>query len=458
MAHTSHASGPLLTPQKINADLLEVLNTARSRTTPALLLTGLMCLIGLAGIAIRIGGGFTDRAAWGYYAALMSWLLATACGAPIAVIVTRLARGDWRRPFTRVGDIYAITPLIMFFLVVPLMFTLPPLDGRRNLYMNWPGAPYAYIFLAFLAFAIVGTLQAYLSILPDTAMLRDQDAGAGDFARRRSAYWIGSVRQWAVHRSALVFVTGPLYFIMLGGVQLIFATDFSMSLVPGWVDAIYPGFTGVTGLQAGLATLILTLGIVRQTGGLQRYLTEDQFWGLGKLLLALTLMWFYFWWSMFIIYWYGRKPNQQAVLELIMFGPYSLAFFISISFNLLIPFLGVLMWNGLRKSVRGPIIASCFIVVGNLFDRIRLYTSAYSIPNDLVQHHTLEDVNLPAFHTPDLADVCLFIGAMGLLATIMLVAARTVPVLAAWEVKEGLLYRVVKPFHHGHVTIVGKPD
>ncbi|MCX6024080.1 MAG: hypothetical protein NTZ05_20580, partial [Chloroflexi bacterium] len=148
MAHTSrHAPGPLLTPQKINADILERLQSARTRSNAALAVAGGLALLGLVGAGMRIAGGFGDRAAWGYYAAVVAWLLATGCSAPIAVIVTRLTRGDWRRPFTRIGDIYAITPLFVFFLVTPLMFALPPLDGRRKLYMNWPGAPHTYIFL-----------------------------------------------------------------------------------------------------------------------------------------------------------------------------------------------------------------------------------------------------------------------------------------------------------------------
>jgi len=481
MAHTSHhaeahAGGHAPLPQgktarQLTEDVLERMRMARERTGAPLLIASVLSVAGLVGILLKLSHGFGDRAAWGYYAAIVGWLLSTACSAPIIVIVTRLARGDWRRPFTRIGDIYAFTPAIMLLLVTPVMLALPPLEGRRNLYMNWPGAPHVYIFLAFLGLAIIGPLLAYLATLPDMATLRDNDEGSGEFARSRASYWIGSVRQWAVHRSGLVFLAGPLYFIMLGGVQLIYATDFSMSLIPGWMDAVYPAYVGVTGLQAGMATLIISMYVVRKAGHLENYITRDHFWTLSKILLPLSLMWFYFFWSAFIIMWYGKKPNEQAVMALLVgwppgitqgmlgLGPGFPFFALSALCNFILPFV-IMVWNPVRYSIIGPTIVSVIIVFGNLMDRIRLYTSAFSIPNEWVQLHELELDKVLEHHlpTPDMADWLLFAGAFGLFGFILLTASRVVPMLSVWENKEGLLYRVVRPFHHGHVTVVGKPD
>ncbi|MCX6021030.1 MAG: hypothetical protein NTZ05_04750, partial [Chloroflexi bacterium] len=389
--------------------------------------------------------GLTDRPAFTIFCVIVLALLCVAvCNIRVGGTGRRfLAVRANERAAAAAGIEVARTKMLAF----AIASAIAGVSGVMTAFQQTQIASSAWVYfggLAFLAFAIIGPLLTFVSTLPDMAMLRDQDPNSGDFVRRRSAYWIGSVRQWGVLRTSM-FIVGPLYFITLGGVQLIYSTDFSMSLVPGWIDAIYPAYTGVTGLQAGLATLIMTMGIVRSSTGLRNYMGVDQFWGLGKLLLALTLMWFYFFFSSFIIMWYGKRPNEQAVQQLIMFGPYLLPFVISVLCNLLIPFMGILMWNRWRKSILGPVIASGFILVGNLFDRIRLYVSAFAVPNDQVQLHTLE--HLPPFRPPDLADMFLIAGAVGLLAVIILGASRVVPLMSVWENKEGLLYRVAGPPH-----------
>jgi hypothetical protein len=224
-----------------------------------------------------------------------------------------------------------------------------------------------------------------------------------------------------------------------------------MALVPGWVDAIYPAQFSITGLQAGVATLIIALGFYRRAGYTE-YVKTDQFWGLAKLLLALSLLWMYFWWSAFIIFWYGRKPNELALLDLIMFGPYSFFFYVAFLCNFALPLL-ILMWNPIRKSIRGPIVVSCIVLVGNFMNAVRLFVAPWALPV-----HTGEVAVPVGFTPPDLADILIIPGFIGGAVFFYLVALRLVPALNLWELKEGLLYRTVRSYLLGKVAVVGKPE
>jgi len=79
---------------------------------------------------------------------------------------------------------------------------------------------------------------------------------------------------------------GTFYFLMLIYVHFLYSTDFGMSMVPGWRDAIFPMYHAMGSIQAGIAVTILAAWIARKKLGLGDYLRLDQFWSLGRLLFA----------------------------------------------------------------------------------------------------------------------------------------------------------------------------
>ena len=192
-------------------------------------------------------------------------------------------------------------------------------------------------------------------------------------------------------------ILGALYFMMLVTTHFLFSMDFAMSLVPGWIDALFPATHAHNSLHAGVAAMLLTMFALRRVCGYGDYIGLDQFWGLGKLLFALSLLWFWFWFSSFIIFWYGAKPNEQAVLELLMVGPYLPIFMAAFTLNFLVP-LFTMIWNPLRKSIWGPTTIAACVLLGTFFDRIRLYAASWSVAA-ADDKHSLHQV--PAAVMPD---------------------------------------------------------
>ena len=47
--------------------------------------------------------------------------------------------------------------------------------------------------------------------------------------------------------------------------------------------------------------------------GLELYLTKHHFNNLAKLLLLMSLLWFYFTFAEYLTVWYGNEPNEMAV-------------------------------------------------------------------------------------------------------------------------------------------------
>ena len=108
--------------------------------------------------------------------------------------------------------------------------------------------------------------------------------------------WTGTTRQWKTLRAANLTL-GAFYLMGYAFVHMLLTTDLGQSLLPGWRSGIFPVYSAVTGIQAGIATTLLTLALMRRfSPEAGRFIGDEQASALGKILLATVLMWFYFFW------------------------------------------------------------------------------------------------------------------------------------------------------------------
>jgi molybdopterin-containing oxidoreductase family membrane subunit len=363
--------------------------------------------------------------------------------------MTRLAKGFWGVPLRRAAELGVIASLVTTPLFFIILNQLPDWHGRRSIWFDWPGAPQLWDGIAVVTFALLGLALLYLTCLPDLAARRD--VGASSLARVLSLGWTGTVRQWQVLSGGIV-VLGAFYLIMLVFMHLLIASDFAMSLVPGWNSAVFPGYHAVTSFQAALATTLLLAAALRRFGGLERYIGLDAFWSAAKPMLALSLLFFYFTWSEFLIPWYGRKPEEMFVLETMMFGPRLALFVLAFLLCFVLPF-ALLIWNPIRVSINGPTFVAALILVGNFIDRMRIYGAAWSVAGPVDQH--LE--HPPPAVPPGSVEILVIAGAIAAVGALYLLAIRVVPPISIWEFKNGLLLRVEAPYLRREVAVVAKP-
>ena len=464
---------PRPTSQQVNDDLLSQTNTLGQRFKTATPIFGVLVAVGVIGFIIKALDGFDDRKDWGYYAAIFAFLFTTCQSALLVSATMRLAKTHWRRPLARVSELFAIVGVFNLIIFLPLLWTIPEAEGRNSIWFEWPwGAPRLLDALAMIFLVLNGLALLWASSLPDLALYGRRYGGVrGALARLMSRGWKGTPLQWTVLKSGQIAL-GTFYFIFLIGVVFIISSDFSMALVPGWIDAIFPAFQAITCIQAGIATTMLTLYLVRRFGGHEKYIYMEVFWALSKLLIAFTLLWIYFWFAGFITFWYGRKPVEENVLQLFMIGPYRFAFYLAVFLSFVVPFL-ILMWNWVRKTPAGPSIASAVIICGVFFDKLRLYVASYSFTNDELAaalHHESEFVNntfpatgadIPHFFVtnwPDYTDIMVILGGLAMPFFVYLIATKFLPVISIWETKEGYLLSSVKTILKRRYLVLAKPD
>ena len=469
-----------LTPQGVTEHLSQQVFSVDRRFLLALAGLGLLFALGIVGFLVRVfDDGFSDsaRPAWGYYAAMFGFLLVTAGTAPLAAIAFRWTKNHWRRPLSRASELFALVGVFNILWFIPMMILLPAIDlngdkilevgeDRRTIWFEVPiGAPLWWDFFALLFLVICGLAILWVSARPDMAALAERGSGwRASLLSWMSRGWRGTDREWVLQKASLA-VLGGFYFMLLIFVHMLISLDFALSLVPGWKDSIFAPFHALTGIQAAAGTVLVTMFLMYTLGEYRRYFRVDPFWSLSKVLLGLTLLWGYFWFSEFMTFWYGRDPTEQSVIKLVMFESYRTAFLLNFFFSFLIP-LVMLIWNGVRKSIIGPSIAGASVMIGAFFMMVRLYVPAFQIRNEDFKFHSIADFEADAGQiatqllpvTPDVWDVFIILGGLAGAALIFLLGTKLLPAVSMWETKEGLLYILYRPFMKGRYMVLGKPE
>ena len=302
----------------VSDKLLSIHNVTSNRFWQFAALSAIMFAFGIIGYVLRLTSGFDDKGAWGYYVAVFAFLMTTTSAAPMVAIAPRIANSHWRRPISRAAEIWTLSGCLNLLLYIPLIWLLPSLENGRRSFWFWgqqegvPAySPHIWATLAILGLVVMGLSVLWLSCLPDFAVLRDHGEGwRKKWGGRLALGWRGTTRQWNWQYNRMG-VASAFYFMMLVFVHFFISVEFLMVHVPGWIDSLYPITAAHNALQAGVATMMLTMFFLRKFGGYEDYIGLDQFWGLGKLLLALSLLWFWFWFCSFNVLWYGKKPSEQ---------------------------------------------------------------------------------------------------------------------------------------------------
>jgi hypothetical protein len=452
-------------PLEVNNELFGWSSTLGSKYRLAIGITGILFLLGIVGFIMKVQqDGFSDYVPWAYLTAAFGFVMLFAMSAPMLAIVPRLARGHWGRPISRIAELWALIGILLLIVMIPLLLALPEADGRNTFWFvdkyreGWPpGAPHVWLALLMVGLVVNGIALLWTAAIPDFAAIRDKSISSGKSAKlygKLALGWRGTKRQWRSLRASHG-VLGALYFATMVWSQTMINYDFSQSLIPGMRDSIFPAWYVISGLQSGVGLVLVTAYIARKFGNLQDYIHVNQFWSASKILLALSLLWAYFWWSGFIVYWYGKTETEKNIIDLFWFGAYKPMFILNMLLNFFIPLI-FLMWNRVRKSDWGPAFVGFIVILGSLVNCIRIFTAAFSLPDRAIGHqlHTVPE----SIMKPDLPDVLMVSGIISGAILLYLIAIRYIPIISAWEIREGMLYQTVRYLHKLPLKVIGKPD
>jgi len=300
--------------------------------------------------------------------ALRAWLLGFIfwCGIGVGglgiLILQYLTGGAWGVVIRRVVEACSRTIPILAILFLPIIF------GVRNIY-EWTRLaqtgedviinhrqPYLSVewwIIRAIAYFILWGLMAYFlnswSRLQDEATTYDEAAkplaDAGKFS-------------------------GPtlVFFILV----VTFASiDWVMTLDPHWFSTIW-GFLFVAGWGLSCFSFsVVILAFLSDKAPMNRILGKRHFHDIGKLMLALTMVWAYFNFSQFLIIWSGNLPEETVWYLSRMHGTWGIIGILLILFHFAFPFL-VLLSRDIKRDAKWLALLAVFILVMRLVDMFYL--------------------------------------------------------------------------------------
>jgi Ni/Fe-hydrogenase subunit HybB-like protein len=304
--------------------------------------TGLLWLLALLGAAAFLFGVFKadPKSTWGIYLVnLIFWSCLAIVGPTLAGAI-QITEGRWSPSVKRIALTTAGFLPVSLILFVILFF------GRATLY-PWVTAPIenkaVWLNVPFMAIRIaIGTAALYWVALTFAKAVFAQDKGGAD-------------TQEAEARRNKLATTLLILFVL---VVSLWAFDLVMTLDPIWYSGLFGGYYVVKALYTGFG-LVTFLTIRANARGVTN-VTPSGIQDMAKLTFAMSVMWMYFFFSQYLVIWYGNVPIETRFFVARFFNPpWGVVAWLVFIFGWLIPFAYLLK----RLTGRPPTRHKVLVVI-----------------------------------------------------------------------------------------------
>ena len=422
----------------------------RERLIKLRLLTTLCAVFVLvAGVVLWVWGYPTQKNNPGFWqVALVSMLfwLSVSQGMVALSAVLRICHASWRYPLNRLLDMGSLFG-VWFLALLPLfiyarrqIYNLGSSEHKDNVWRvagstAWDGVAVGTAF-------ITGWLLLYLTSLPDFAILRDRaPEGSKEhrFYRRVAWFWRGSEHQWRVLRRAEgVLVIGVLASYV--GSQTVLGWDFQLAAARNWDSSIFAPLFTLGSLLGGTALIVLVMTVVARLLRGRGFIQEFHYDNLGKLMIGLGLIWFYFRVCDYLTAWYGHIPDEW-VLQNDRTKVFPVMFFLMVFGCFVAPVFGNMILR-IRRSVFGICAISVSVLLGlaaqRYLDTVPTFAPKFN----------------PQALLPTVPGFVVFLGLAAMFALTYLVAARYFPIMSWWGTSKERARTTTRRMGNATVTVM----
>jgi len=293
--------------------------------------------------------------------ALRSWLLGFIFWGGIGIgglgilLLQYLTGGAWGVVIRRIAEAASRTLPIIFVLFLPIMFGVTFLYEWTHL-PDDPIVKFRYPYLtvqwwiirAVLYFILWGVMAWYLN---RWGLRQDQSTNPEEAAKMLG--------------DATAFSGPTMVFYVL--VVSFAAIDWVMTLDPHWFSTIWGLLFAVGWALSFFCFSVAIMAVLSDKEPMNRILGSRHFHDIGKLMLALVMVWAYFNFSQFLIIWSGNLPEETRWYLTRMEGTWGVVGVLLILFHFAFPFL-VLLNRDLKHSAKRLALMAIFILVLRLVD------------------------------------------------------------------------------------------
>lgn len=320
-------------------------------------------------VALGAGGIALIACAIGFYfspeQALRSWLLGfifwggITIGSIGVLMLQYLTGGAWGLVIRRILEASTRTLPLVFVLFFPLFFI-----QYYHYWTTWPATDYAIAhrgwFMTQESWILRSAIYFFLFWLIAYFLNKWGQAQDRSGNYEEAAKWLGKAS--AFSGPTLVIYSLIVTFAVVDWVMMLdahwFSTIWGLLFVVGW------------GLSCFCFCVVLLM-YMADKAPMNRVLGKRHFHDLGKLMLALTMVWAYFNFSQFLIIWSGNIPEETGWYLVRMKGGWLIMGALLVIFHFAFPFL-VLLQQDFKRKAKWLATLAIFILVMRLVDMFYL--------------------------------------------------------------------------------------
>lgn len=323
---------------------LKISNTFR-------LVAGSAILIGMATFAY----GFLtepDRT-WASYLLNNYYWLSVAMGGTFFFALQYITQSGWSAAFKRIPEAF------MAFLPYAAVFFLLLYFGTHSIY-HWSHpeevahdpllkhkAPYLNIAFFMARLVLYFSLWIIFTRILRRLSLKEDETGERQYFERQELY-----------SKILIFIIA---------ISFTFSSfDWLMSMEAHWFSTIFAVKSLISAFLHGVSIIILLIFILNKQGYFS-FLNEYHLHDFARYLFMLSIVWGYFWFSQFMIIWYGNIPEETSYYFIRWNDGWKTLFFAEIILNWAVPFF-ILLPIKTSKSKLVITIVILFLIVGQYIE------------------------------------------------------------------------------------------
>jgi len=277
--------------------------------------------------------GMQRPAYWGMYMVNFVFFIGISHAGTLISAILRVTQAEWRRPITRVAE--AITVVALVVGTFQILFDMGRPD--RLLYVLWYGrlqSPLLWDAVSVTTYFLGSLTYFYLPLIPDVAILRDNLPTVAPTWRRRlynllALGWRGNRTQW-LRLERVIAIMAIIIIPIAVSVHTIISWILATTVQPGWHSTVFGPYFVVGAIFSGIGALFIAMTIMRWAFHLEAYITEKQYRYLSYLLIAMTVIWFYFTYTEHLILAAGQQEAEFPVLASKLWGAYAPTFWLMV--------------------------------------------------------------------------------------------------------------------------------
>ncbi len=376
---------------------------------------------------LRFGLGVTGMnqpVTWGFYIINFVFFIGISHAGTLISAILRLTQAEWRRPITRMAEV--ITAIVLAIGGLHPIIDLGRPDRLLNVF-KWGRlqSPLLWDVMSITAYFAASTVYLYLPLIPDIARLRDRGTRPQWLYRFLSWNWQDTPQQRKVLHNAMNLLM-ILVIPVAVSVHTVISYIFAMTLEAGWHSTIFGPYFVAGAIFSGIAALMVVMIVFRKVYHLERYLKPIHFSNLAKLLLVMSIVWFYLTFSEYLTGFFGNEPAELDVLMTKISGPYAFPFWLMVFVNFVVPV--ALLSRKKTRSIPVILFVSVGIVVGMWIERLIIVVPSLAVPYVEFPQHA---------YWPSIAEIGIFAGAIAAFCLGFMVFAKFFPLICIWEIEEG---------------------